>query len=107
MKLSAIIVSYNVKFYLEQCIRALLRAASNMEMEVLVVDNASTDDTATYLKDCFPKDWGSKIKFFENKINLGFGKANNQALKEASGEYILYINPDTLVSEESLSDCLT
>lgn len=107
MKLSAIIVSYNVKFYLEQCIRSLLHAAIDIEMEILIVDNNSSDNTFTYIKKRFPNEWDKNLKFISNKLNLGFGIANNQALNEATGDYILYINPDTLIAEDCLTNCLS
>ena len=107
MKLSAIIVSYNVKHYVRQCLQSLLRAAADFEMEVFVVDNASTDGTPAFLKQYFPKEKFPRLKLIENTVNVGFGKANNMALNESSGDYILFINPDTLVGEDTLRSCLS
>ena len=106
MQLSAIIVSYNVKYYLAQCILSLLKSGTALDFEIIVVDNASSDGTEDLLHQLFPAEWGSKLKFIENKHNAGFGKANNQALKIAQGQFILYINPDTLVGEDTLLNCL-
>ena len=107
MKLSAIIVSYNVRYYLAQCIDSLKKAGSDIDMEIIVVDNASSDGTKDFIQQMFPNDWGNKLKFIPNNKNVGFGQANNQALKLATGEFILYVNPDTLVAENTLMDCLS
>lgn len=101
MQLSVIIVSYNVKHFLEQCLYSLKRACRNVEAEVWVVDNHSTDDSLAYLQPRF-----SEVKFIINNMNEGFAKANNQALARATGEYILFLNPDTLVAEDSIEKCL-
>ena len=101
MKLSVIIVNYNVKYFLEQCLLSLRKALANIPSEIIVVDNASSDGSREYVKDRFPG-----IIFIWNKENLGFSKANNLALKQAKGTYILFLNPDTLVAENSLSYCL-
>ena len=99
MKLSIVIVNYNVKYFLEQCLDSVFRAIKNIDAEVLVVDNCSSDDSMTYLKPRFPQ-----VAFIENCENLGFSKANNQAIKIAAGEYILLLNPDTVVGESTLSN---
>ena len=101
MKLSIIIVNYNVKFFLEHCLHSLEKAISNCECEVFVVDNHSVDDSCSMLKNKFP--W---VKLIENKKNLGFAKANNQAIRQASGEYVLLLNPDTVVQEDTLDKCI-
>jgi N-acetylglucosaminyl-diphospho-decaprenol L-rhamnosyltransferase len=100
MKLSVIIVSYNVKYFLEQCLHAVLRAAASIEAEVLVIDNNSTDGSLEYLPPLFPA-----VKFIPGEQNLGFAKANNLALRQATGEYILFLNPDTLVPEDCFTKC--
>jgi len=97
MKLSIIIVNYNVKYFLEQCLDSVAHAIKNIDAEVFVVDNNSSDASIEYLKPLFPN-----VKFIENQINVGFSKANNQAIKEATGEYILLLNPDTVIGENSL-----
>ena len=101
MKLSVIIVNYNTKYFLEQCLHAVLSAARNANVEVIVVDNNSSDGSMKYLPPLFPG-----VRFIESVQNLGFGKANNLALKSARGEYILFLNPDTIVPEDCLENCL-
>lgn len=99
MKLSVVIVNYNVKHYLEQCLHSVMRASEGIEMECLVVDNASTDESVAYLQQRFPQ-----VTFIENKDNVGFAKANNQAISQSSGEYILLLNPDTFIGEDVLRE---
>lgn len=99
MKLSIVIVSYNVKYFLEQCLRSVARASAGIECETLVVDNASTDGTIDYIKDRFPE-----VSFIENKENVGFARANNQAINISKGEYVLLLNPDTIVAEHTFQE---
>lgn len=101
MKLSVVIVNYNVKYYVEQCIRSVYRSAGNMPIEIWVVDNASTDESMIYLKPRFPQ-----VNFIENTENVGFSRANNQAIIRSSGEYVLLLNPDTLLGEDVLPACV-
>lgn len=96
-KISIIIVNYNVKFFLEQCLYSVRAATAGMEAEVFVVDNNSTDGSMDYLRPKFPE-----VRFIENTDNPGFAKANNQAIKECAGEYVLLLNPDTVIGEESI-----
>jgi len=96
-KLSVVIVNYNVKYFLEQCLRSVEAAVSGFEVEIFVVDNNSTDGSLEYLNPRFPK-----VTFIANNDNPGFAKANNQAMRLAKGEYILLLNPDTVVGEESI-----
>ncbi len=98
MKLSVIIVSYNVRYYLEQCIHSVLKAVEGLDAEVFVVDNDSSDGTVDYLHQRF----GSQIRLIESVHNLGFARANNIAVKQSSGQYVLLLNPDTFVGEGSL-----
>ena len=98
MKLSIIIVSYNVKYYLEQCLDSVLKSAQNMDTEIFVVDNHSSDGSLEYLTPKFPT-----VHFIANKKNTGFSTANNQAIERARGEYILLLNPDTVLGEDTLS----
>ncbi len=106
MTLSAIIVSYKVRHYLAQCILSLFKAGKGMDMEVLVIDNASHDDTEDYLRSIFATEFGNRLRFIANPQNEGFGKANNKALQSAQGDYILFINPDTFVGEDTLEECV-
>lgn len=106
MKLSVIIVSYNVKYYLEQCLRSVFRSADRNETEIFVVDNASADNTAEHIARCFPKEEYPQLHFIANENNEGFGRANNKALKRSQGEYVLFLNPDTLLAENTLQTCL-
>jgi len=105
MELTAIIVSYNVKHYLAQCILSLFKSCQ--EIEIIVADNNSHDDTQTFLQKIFPHEYGDRLKYIANKENLGFGKANNQALQHARGNYVLFINPDTFVGEDTIPTCLS
>ena len=91
MLLSVIIVNYNVKHFLEQCLCSLQKAVRGMEAEVIVIDNNSADNSIEYLRPKF-----SCIQFFINNENLGFAKACNQGLQSAKGKYILFLNPDTI-----------
>ncbi|MBO4611589.1 MAG: glycosyltransferase family 2 protein [Bacteroidaceae bacterium] len=100
--LSVIIVSYNVRYYLEQCLYSVFSAEKELKLEVFVVDNNSTDDSVEYLSERFPQ-----VRFIANEDNRGFSKANNQAIREAQGRYVLLLNPDTIVTEHTFTDCIT
>ena len=102
MKLTVVIVNYNVKYYLEQCLFSVERALQGMQGEVYVVDNASSDGSVAYLRRKFP--W---VYYIENKENYGFSVANNMAIRKARGEYVLLLNPDTIVGENTLKQCVT
>ena len=95
--LSIIIVSYNVKYFLEQCLYSVQKAIEGKNAEVIVIDNNSADKSVEYLQYSFP--W---VKFVANNENKGFATANNQGWKMASGEYILFLNPDTIIGESCL-----
>jgi len=97
MFLSIIIVSYNVKYFLEQCLHSVFASTFASEFEVIVVDNNSKDDSVAYLASHFPS-----VKFIENDENLGFAKANNAGIAQAKGKYILLLNPDTVLGEHVL-----
>ena len=101
MKLTVVIVNYNVKYYLEQCLFSVERALQGMHAEVYVVDNASSDGSIPYLRKKFP--W---VYYIENEKNLGFSVANNMAIRKARGEYVLLLNPDTIVGETTLKECV-
>ncbi len=96
MELSVIIVNYNVKHFLEQCLHAVQKAAESVETEIFVVDNNSVDGSAQLIREKFPS-----VHFIENKENVGFSRANNQAIRQAKGKYILLLNPDTVVEENT------
>ncbi len=102
MQLSIIIVNYNVKYFLEQCLHSVLKACKNINTEVIVIDNKSTDGSKELLTSKF-----DKVKFIWNDVNLGFAKANNQALLQATGKYILFLNPDTIVAEDCFEQCIS
>lgn len=100
MQLSIIIVNYNVKYFLEHCLLSVQRACVGMEAEVWVVDNYSGDGSVQMIEQRF-----SWVKLIANKDNVGFAKANNQAVAKATGKYILYLNPDTIVPEDCFTKC--
>ena len=104
MRLSVIIVNYNVKYFLEQCLCSVMKAVTALgeaQAEVIVVDNKSTDGSVEYLRPKFPS-----VFFIENRENSGFGRANNQGVQMSKGEFILFLNPDTIVEENSFAECL-
>lgn len=97
-KISIVIVSYNVRRYLDQCLESVQKAVEGIDgAEVYVVDNASQDDTLAVLPSKYPS-----VHFIANDENLGFARANNQAIKQSEGQYVLLLNPDTKVAEETL-----
>jgi len=98
MKLSVIIVNYNVKYFLEQCLYAVRNAAGKTSCEILVVDNNSVDGSIEMVRRLFPE-----VQLLANTENMGFAVANNQAMKIAKGEYVLLLNPDTVVEEDTFS----
>jgi O-antigen biosynthesis protein len=97
MKLSIVIVNYNVRYFLEQCLHSVQNACKGIEAEVFVVDNSSVDGSVKMVSEKFPD-----VILIANKDNLGFSTANNQAMSRAKGEYILLLNPDTLVEDDTL-----
>lgn len=101
MKLSVVIVNYNVAFFLEQALVSVFKALKNVEGEVFVVDNNSADSSLEMLDKKFPQ-----VKVIANRENVGFAKANNQAIRLSSGEYVLLLNPDTVVEEDTFEKCL-
>jgi GT2 family glycosyltransferase len=98
MKLSVVIVNYNVKYFLEQCLHSVRKAGEGLQIEVFVVDNNSVDDSVKMVREKFPE-----VILIENKENTGFSKANNQAIHLSSGEYVLLLNPDTVVESDTFS----
>ncbi len=101
MKLSVVIVNYNVKYFLEQCLYAVRKASEGIKVEVFVVDNNSVDGSVKMVREKFPE-----VNVIENKENTGFSKANNQAILKSSGEYVLLLNPDTVIEDDTFSKCL-
>jgi GT2 family glycosyltransferase len=99
--LSIVIVNYNVKYFLEQCLHSVRKALHNISCEIFVVDNNSVDGSCAMIRDKFPE-----VRLIENDENLGFSKANNQAIRLSSGRYILLLNPDTVIEEHTLTKCL-
>lgn len=97
MDLSIVIVNYNVRYFLEQCLISVQNSVKSLNCEVFVVDNNSIDGSVELVKEKFP--W---VKLIESKENLGFSKGNNLAIKQASGKYILLLNPDTVLQEDTL-----
>ena len=104
LKLSVIIVNYNVKYYLDQCIRSVLRAFvwMNTPAEIIVVDNHSADGSVDYLEKRYPQMLYPMVRFVRSAHNLGFARANNIAIRQSRGEYVLLLNPDTIVGEDAL-----
>lgn len=115
LKLSVIIVNYNVKYYLDQCISSVLRAFEEMKKasssdssvnedvaEIIVVDNHSADGSVDYLEQRYPQMLYPMVRFVRSAHNLGFARANNIAIRQSRGEYVLLLNPDTIVGEDAL-----
>jgi GT2 family glycosyltransferase len=94
--LSVIIVNYNVVYFLEQCLNSVITASKNLKVEIFVVDNNSVDGSVELVREKFPE-----VKLIANKENTGFSKANNQAIHLSTGKYILLLNPDTVVEEDT------
>ena len=101
MDLSIVIVNYNVKEFLTQCLESIYRSKTDYAFEVIVVDNASTDSGESRILKAFPK-----VRWIANTENVGFGRANNQGFEAAKGTYTLILNPDTVVQEDTLEVCI-
>jgi len=101
MELSVIIVNYNVKYFLEQCLNSVVRASEGISCEIFVVDNNSEDDSCKMVSERFPE-----VKLIRNSHNAGYAKACNQAMAVASGEFVLLLNPDTIVGESTFRRCI-
>ncbi len=101
MQLSIIIVNYNVQYFLEQCLLSVEKALVDIEAEIFVVDNNSVDSSVAMVREKFPE-----VKLIENKQNTGFAVANNQAIRESTGKYVLLLNPDTVVREDTFKKCV-
>jgi len=96
MKLSVIIVNYNIRYFLEACIQSVQDALETIDSEIIVVDNNSPDDSCKMVREKFPE-----VTLIENKENYGFSKANNQGVSKAKGQYVLILNPDTIVDKDT------
>ncbi|NNC51027.1 MAG: glycosyltransferase family 2 protein [Flaviramulus sp.] len=96
MKLSIVILNYNVRYFLELCLKSVEAAISNIDAEIIVVDNNSEDDSCQMVKELFPQ-----VILIENKENFGFSKGNNIGVVRAKGEYLCILNPDTVVAEDT------
>jgi len=96
-ELSIIIVSWNVKKLLKECLLSISKHQGKLELEVIVVDNASTDKTVEMIKNEF-----AQIKLIPNSTNLGFAAANNQGILKSQGQFILVLNPDTKIIKDAL-----
>jgi O-antigen biosynthesis protein len=101
MELTVVIVSYNVCPFLEQCLLSVRKASENIGCEVFVVDNNSTDRSCSMIKNSFPE-----VTLIVNDSNMGFARANNQAIRMAKGKFILLLNPDTIIEENTFSKCI-
>lgn len=96
MQLSVIILNYNVRYFLEQCVLSVQEAIAALDAEIIVIDNNSSDDSCLMMKEKFPS-----VKLIQNKENFGFPKGNNIGVSEAQGKYICILNPDTVVAEDT------
>jgi GT2 family glycosyltransferase len=101
LQLSVIILNYNVRYFLELCVLSVQKALETIEGEIIVIDNNSSDDSCTMMKQRFPK-----VKLIQNKENVGFPKGNNIGVAQAQGEYICILNPDTVVAEDTFTKVL-
>ena len=101
MDLTVVIVNYNVKHFLEQCLHSVKKAIEGIHAEVFVVDNNSVDGSVAEIREKFP--W---VRLIENRENVGFSRANNQAIRESKGKYVLLLNPDTVVVEDTFRKCM-
>ncbi len=101
MKLSVVIINYNVRYFLELCLQSVQAALKDIPSEIIVIDNHSMDDSCTMVKAKFPE-----ITLIENEKNVGFSKANNQLLQVAQGEFVCILNPDIVVAENTFQNLL-
>ncbi|MDQ1167115.1 glycosyltransferase family 2 protein [Flavobacterium sp. SORGH_AS_0622] len=101
MQLSIIILNYNVRYFLEQCILSVQEAIAAIEAEIIVVDNNSSDESVLMMQEKFPE-----VTLIQNKENFGFPKGNNIGFRQAKGNYICILNPDTVVAEDTFTKIL-
>jgi GT2 family glycosyltransferase len=100
-RLTVIIVNYNVEYFLAQCLYSVRKAAQLADIETVMVDNNSSDGSVEMTRRLFPE-----VKVIANKDNKGFSKANNQAIRLSKADYVLLLNPDTLVEEDTFKKCI-
>ena len=98
MDVSVIIVNYNVKHFLKQCLFSVQEALQGISAEIIVIDNASTDGSKEYILPDFPE-----VIWLQNEDNIGYGAANNQGIAIAKGQFSLLLNPDTVVKHDSIT----
>ncbi|RXR23302.1 glycosyltransferase family 2 protein [Flavobacterium stagni] len=98
MQLSVVILNYKVRYFLEQCLYSVQKATAGLEAEIIVVDNASSDDSCAMVRERFPE-----VKLIANLENYGFPKGNNIGVAEAKGKYLCILNPDTVVAEDTFT----
>lgn len=101
MKLSVVIVNYNVRELLSECIKSVNTALTGIDGDIYVVDNNSSDGSVDYIRDHFPD-----VHVIANSDNQGFAHANNQAIRQTNSDYVLLLNPDTVVFEGTLRGCV-
>ena len=101
MQLSVIILNYNVRYFLELCVLSVENALKNIDSEIIVIDNNSSDDSCEIIKSRFPN-----VRLIQNNQNRGFPKGNNTGVAQAKGEYICILNPDTVVAEDTFEKVL-
>jgi len=101
-KISIVIVSYNVRTFLTECIDSVLKSIQGLDGEIIVVDNCSKDDTVAYLREYYPQ-----VLLHVNKENVGFARANNQAIRQSQSDYVLLLNPDTVVYENTIKETIS
>lgn len=101
MKLSVVILNYNVRYFLELCIKSVIAATADLDAEIIVVDNNSADTSCQMIAQLFPE-----VVLIKNKQNLGFSKGTNIGVAQAKGDYLCILNPDTVVAEDTFKKCL-
>ena len=101
LRISVVIVSYNTRALVLKCLRTVFQSLGDLDLEVFLVDNASHDGTAQAVREEFPQ-----CQVIANERNEGFSRANNKAMRESTGDYVLLLNPDTMVSEDVLEKML-
>ena len=102
MKIAVVIVNYKVRHYLAQCLHSVFKALAGVDGMVYVVDNASGDESVSYLRELYPQ-----VHFIESSENIGFARANNLAIRQTDSEYVLLLNPDTFINERLIADCIS